>query len=603
MLGILLFVFLPLRADAEEVYFKAIHSSPIYDNSSGSLVEVGVLEKDAVFKISRDYGPNWLEIEVGGMKRYIYKANTAPAVSDGKIKESTTLPYKYTLTSDVTVYENINGQLTPILILKNGQTILSNSPVGSTWIQIDVSGRVGHLYHTGVKAEFTPSHHYFEIIGEEVPFYDNRTGALVESGTLKSGTVFKRVRDYSANWHEIEIGGQKRYVGKFATKPALKNQGADQSKGTFATQVTLTTDADLYENQNGQLVPIGKLKTGETVLSTSSTGGNWYRVFVSGREGFLYHTAVTPKSLPKDVVNPYQTYSYGQMIQDMNALKNMYPDLISTQVIGQSVDGRNLIALKLGKGSIEITANASHHAREHMTTNVLMEMIDQYAYAYTTNSHFSNYPVRNILDKVSIWFVPMVNPDGVTLVQKGPSSAKNPQNVIAINGGSKNFSSWKANIRGVDLNRQYDANWPNIVNDPGKPSSENYKGPAPFSESESKAMRDFVLAHPFEAGIAYHSSGEIIYWSFKQTGSEFYRDQALAKKVSQMTGYSLGPVRKNPSGGGFTDWFIQNQKKPSITPEIAPYVGKQPVPIRHFTDVWNRNKAVVIMLADYASKL
>ena len=62
--------------------------------------------------------------------------------------------------------------------------------------------------------------------------------------------------------------------------------------------------------------------------------------------------------------------------------------------------------------------DAAIHAREHMTTNVLMEMIDNYTVAYRKSSSFAGYNVKSTLNKTSIWFVPMMNPDGVTLVQK-----------------------------------------------------------------------------------------------------------------------------------------------------------------------------------------
>lgn len=585
-------------------YYKGkIDELPYYDNSSRKLVEVGKLSKGFVFKRVGEYGANWHEVEIGGKKRFIAKHQTEPATSDGRNRDwDRKTSSILTLKDSTIVYENTNGKLVPLAKINGQEKIFSSSPIGSNWYEVIVSGRVGFVYHTAVKLEFTSTHHYFEAIMDGVPLYDNSNGKLIPVGHIKSGTTFKRLKEYSANWHEIEIGGVKRYVAKYATMPSRVDQSANQAKGAYLTKITLLKDYEVVENRNGKLVPILTLKKGETLSSNSSLGSNWYRVVVSGREGFIYHSAVTAVPLPRDVVNPYQTYTYEQMVNDISTLAKMYPHIISTQVIGKSVDGRDLIAVRLGKGSKEITVNGSHHAREHMTTNVLMEMIDQYAYAYEKNSSFSNFNVRSVLDQVSIWFVPMVNPDGVTLVQKGHQSAKNPANVLKINGGSTDFSAWKANIRGVDLNRQYDASWANIVGNPGKPSSQNYKGPYPFSEPETQAMKNFVLAHSFQVGIAYHSSGEIIYWNFKQTGSQLTRDFQLSNKISKLTGYSLVPAVKNPSGGGFTDWFIETQKKSAFTPEISPYVGNRPVPISNFTDVWNRNKAVVMMLADYASK-
>lgn len=296
-------------------------------------------------------------------------------------------------------------------------------------------------------------------------------------------------------------------------------------------------------------------------------------------------------------VNPKVIYTYDQMLEDLKELATWYPEYTQLKEIGRSVDGRRIYAFKLGTGKEEVFLNGSHHAREHMTTNVLMEMIDQYAYAYQQNSTIDGYNVRQILDKTSIWFVPMVNPDGVTLVQKGHKSAKNPSYVLKLNKNNTNFSAWKANIRGVDLNRQYPADWKNICCDPGRPGPQNYKGSKPLSEPEAQALYNFTLDHTFKSAAAYHSSGQIIYWHFHQSYSNMLRDKALAAKISKVTGYSLVPAQRNPSGGGYTDWFIQHEKRPSFTPEISPYVGNRPVPLKNYDAIWRQNRSIGLLLA------
>lgn len=52
----------------------------------------------------------------------------------------------------------------------------------------------------------------------------------------------------------------------------------------------------------------------------------------------------------------------------------------------------------------------------------------------------------------------MVNPDGVDLVLNGPPNHLR-KDLIEINEGSEDFIHWKANIRGIDLNNQFPANW------------------------------------------------------------------------------------------------------------------------------------------------
>ncbi len=296
-----------------------------------------------------------------------------------------------------------------------------------------------------------------------------------------------------------------------------------------------------------------------------------------------------------NTVNGRQNYSYKDMQKDIDRLRFLYPNLIETKIIGESVDGRNIYAIKLGNGNKEVFFNGSHHAREHMTTNVLMNMVDEYARSYARMQNYNGYNTRRILNDVSIWFVPMVNPDGVMLVQEGPSTAKNPSKVISINDNSRDFKHWKANIRGVDLNRQYPYLWRTVSNDPGRPRYGFYKGKAPLSEPETKAIYDFTNHHNFKAAVAYHSSGELIYTRY---GFD-YHSRSIANGVKNITGYTPINLQSSTNGAGYTDWFVHEKKQPGITPEISPYVGERPIPLSNWNSVWNKNKTVGLYTANY----
>lgn len=300
------------------------------------------------------------------------------------------------------------------------------------------------------------------------------------------------------------------------------------------------------------------------------------------------------------IVNPKQTYTHDQMEEDIILLLKRYPNILKSEIIGSSVDDRNIHALKLGTGETEIFINGAHHAREWLTTSLLMDMIEAYCEAYLHGSFIGDFDVRLVLEKVSIWFVPMVNPDGVTLVQKGHLSAKHPDKVLQLNNGDFDFSSWKANIRGVDLNRQYPAGWETIDDDIGKPAPMMFKGTEPLSEPEVKAIYDFTLAHKFKTAVAYHSSGEEIFWKYKCSGELLKTAKKIADMFSEKTGYELVDPGPNPSGGGYTDWFLTSIKKPGFTPEISPLVGPRPVPVENYDKIWNENKEIGLMLAEEA---
>lgn len=319
----------------------------------------------------------------------------------------------------------------------------------------------------------------------------------------------------------------------------------------------------------------------------------------------IFTVFITEKPASAAVINPNQVYTYAQMEKDIMALAKAYPDLVEYKVIGKSEYGRNIYAISLGKGEPTVFINGAHHAREWLTTTLNMQMIEQYATAYNKGTKISGYDVKSVLNKMTIWFVPMVNPDGVTLQQYGlkafPSSVH--ADLIKMNGGSTDFKRWKANAKGVDLNRQYNADWANIKYDPGKPSYKNYKGAAPHSAAEVKAILNFVTEINPEAAVAYHSSGEVLYWNFHQTGSWYNRDHAYAKKIGQMTGYSLVYPGANPSGGGFTDWFIIQYKRPGFTPEISRAVYETSPPLTEFPRAWSKNQGVGLYVAEIGYQL
>ena len=314
-------------------------------------------------------------------------------------------------------------------------------------------------------------------------------------------------------------------------------------------------------------------------------------------------SAAAAKEYSSTVVNPYQVYTYDRMEKDLKELVAMYPELLKLFVIGKTHEGRNIYALKMGWGKKRVVINGGHHAREWMTTNLVMKMIDEYAYYYRQGKNLDGYNLKLLLNYATIWFIPMVNPDGIVLVQEGLGPIKNKNQVLEINGWKWDFSGWKANIKGVDLNRQYDADWPFIKNSTAVPAPSDYKGPYPESESESRALADFTRKYLPEMTISYHSSGSIIFWYYFQEGSQYTRDLRLAGELGQITGYYPVPAGKDISGGGYKDWFIKEFGKPGFTIEIGKTINGKPLPIGEFYDIWLRNKNVGLFAASRSLSL
>ena len=153
------------------------------------------------------------------------------------------------------------------------------------------------------------------------------------------------------------------------------------------------------------------------------------------------------------------SYNSGILRLNLMNLVQTHP-FLNLQTVGKSVLGTPIYAIKLGIGQRKVFYSGSIHANEWITSVLLMKFIEDYCIAYTNNSTLYGYSVKNLYRDVSIYIMPMVNPDGVDLVTgylQNNISAYQAARLVASEFSSIPFpSGWKANIRGVDFsNFQY----------------------------------------------------------------------------------------------------------------------------------------------------
>lgn len=308
------------------------------------------------------------------------------------------------------------------------------------------------------------------------------------------------------------------------------------------------------------------------------------------------HQLVIPYNFP--VVDTNIDYTYAVLERDILGLMARYP-FIEVSSAGQSVLGKNLYTLKLGVGPNEVFYNAAHHALEWITTPVLMKFIEDFAYAYSRGQKLgSGYDPAEIWQRSSLYFIPMVNPDGVDLVLDG-LSPDNPyyNQLIQWNGGSDDFSTvWQANIRGVDLNHNYNAAWEESKEAEAElgiwgPGPTRYSGPAPESEPESRTVVGFTRGHNFRLVMAYHSQGEVIYWDFQNLAPPEAR--AIGEEFARESGYELSDPEGVASYAGYKDWFIQDWRRPGYTIEVG--LGQNPLPISQFDSIYADNLDMLLL--------
>lgn len=221
------------------------------------------------------------------------------------------------------------------------------------------------------------------------------------------------------------------------------------------------------------------------------------------------------------------------------------------RIIGKSVFGRAIYAVRAGKGEPAGIAQYAIHGREWITAKLAF------------------FQSRREIARGSVWFVPLLNPDGALLSQKGLLSVpdESAQEYLSSLQKNGNFSLWKANGRGVDLNVNFAADWGKGKRNVRFPSSANYIGKTPFSEPETQALKSFTEEVNPAFAISYHTKGEEIYWYYHQSLYDCARDKYVALALSEATGYKIALAKG--SVGGYKDWCVKRRKIPSLTVEVG----------------------------------
>lgn len=275
------------------------------------------------------------------------------------------------------------------------------------------------------------------------------------------------------------------------------------------------------------------------------------------------------------IINTSIPMSYEVLKINLDGFTKVFP-FLQISSIGSSALGNSIPVIKFGNGPKEIFYSASWHANEWITSLLLMKFIENLSLAFVNNSILYGANIRNLFNQVSLYIVPMVNPDGVNLVT-GEYPA-NSQEFLSAQNIANNYpniafpSGWKANIRGVDLNLQFPAGWEQarqIKFEQGftTPAPRDFVGDGPLVAPEAIAVYNFTLLHNFRLILAYHTQGKEIYWQFQDYAPE--ESIYIGQQFENASGYVLSETPYNSSFAGYKDWFLQDYRRPGFTIEAG----------------------------------
>ncbi len=201
----------------------------------------------------------------------------------------------------------------------------------------------------------------------------------------------------------------------------------------------------------------------------------------------------------------------GGIADELAELARAHPDLVEHRVIGHSVEGRDIVALRVTAGAGSVPAGArpavlhlsAQHAREWISVEVNRRLLRAYVDGYGTDSE-----ITRLLAGTELWFVVVANPDGYQRTFEDDR--------LWRKNNRDNDGNGRLNIvDGVDLNRNLPDHF--AYDDEGaspRPESPTYHGPAAGSEPETRALMDLMAGVHFTFAVNYHSYGKLLLYPF-----------------------------------------------------------------------------------------
>lgn len=257
-------------------------------------------------------------------------------------------------------------------------------------------------------------------------------------------------------------------------------------------------------------------------------------------------------------------FTFSEAENQLDSMRFLFPDLITAkQQIGTSIEGRPIWQVCISDdpgvsaGEPMLLLTSLHHSQEPASLQQLIMFM-----WYLLENYDTDPEIRHLVDTREIHFVPVINPDGYVYNQ-----TQNP-------GGG---GTWRKNRRpnglfnGVDLNRNY--GYAFGYDELGSSSlgvHPWYRGDSAFSEPESRAMRDFILAHDFRLAMNWHAYGNyLIYpWNYETLLTP---DSTLFEQYSRyltlQSHYRYGTCDQTygyNSNGDADDWAYGDTSKAKI---------------------------------------
>jgi carboxypeptidase T len=313
-----------------------------------------------------------------------------------------------------------------------------------------------------------------------------------------------------------------------------------------------------------------------------------------------------PAAAATDYPSGYRGFhTHAEMVADVQAVAAAHPSIVGTFSIGESYQGRELLAAKVSdnvatdEGEPEAYVDGLTHGNEPMSLEMTIRLLHWLAEGYGSDAR-----ITNIVNRTEVWIVFAVNPDGQAY-DFGSGSLRNWRKNRQPNAGTLSI--------GTDLNRNFGYRWGGSGSS-SSPSSSKYRGASAFSAPETRAVRDFVRSRVVDGrqqirvAVSFHEFGRYVMWPYAATLSNLPSDMTsqdrdalvtIGKRIASRNGYLPQQASDLYVASGTTaDWLYGRYRMAAYTIEMSAVDYPKDTAIATET---GRNRDAVLYLLERAA--
>ena len=214
----------------------------------------------------------------------------------------------------------------------------------------------------------------------------------------------------------------------------------------------------------------------------------------------------------------YRTHA--QVCSTMVSLAQAYPQVCRLDTLGFSVQHRAILMMvvtdnpQTEEAEPEFRVLGPHHGDEKIATEITLSFLQYVLASYDTST-----AIHNMVDSTELWVVPIVNADGFVV-------------------------NWRENANGIDLNRDYGYRWSGMG-----------ASPSPFSQPETRLVRQHSINNNICMEFGYHSAAAYVNFLWDNHPADPPDSglvMALAEQYAEST-YGSRTTRLEPING--YDWY------------------------------------------------